>query len=286
MNFKILILLFLILCSCNNRQYDSIVRKSAIKINDKIYFDNFEVDLESWCSYYTWKLQHEGPPAAAKVLPDSTKVEPGVWKFLTTKAPIFDDNVAMLTYQPIGNFYQTCRQFVTYDKSLNGVVGEPEYCPLRLFPITGITYEQAVEFCKWRSLVKGEGIVEFRLPTEAEWKELALNGLNSSGLKNGLQDSLHRSGCPMYNYKFMNPCKKFQEGDYPSPRQIGIGKFIPIKNQALDVFGNVSEMTATKGVSKGGNYRTFAKDCNVDAVQNYTTPEVWLGFRCIAEIKN
>lgn len=44
------------------------------------------------------------------------------------------------------------------------------------FPIVGITHEQAIDFCKWRSarvMEKYEKQVIYRLPTKEEWVEFA-----------------------------------------------------------------------------------------------------------------
>jgi formylglycine-generating enzyme required for sulfatase activity len=162
---------------------------------------------------------------------------------------------------------------------------EPGLCPFLRFPITGITYEQAEEFCKWRTKVLGNGKIEFRLPSESEWKNFAVIGLSPDEKKNGYRDSIYSNGCPMYNYKYSNPCERFLNAGLELPRQIGVVRFMKDKNGAFDVFGNVSEMTNIKGIAKGGNYKTFANQSNVDSIQKYNKPEIWLGFRCISIIR-
>jgi|GEM_PF-4561467 hypothetical protein len=98
----IFIFIFLFV-GCNPREYKSIL-KPTVKADKNKYFDNREVDIEAWLSYYTWKLKNEGYSSAIKVLPDSNALESGVWKFIKTKSSTFDNNISSLTGQPIGNF--------------------------------------------------------------------------------------------------------------------------------------------------------------------------------------
>ncbi|WP_338762988.1 SUMF1/EgtB/PvdO family nonheme iron enzyme [Bernardetia sp. ABR2-2B] len=51
-----------------------------------------------------------------------------------------------------------------------------------------------------------------------------------------------------------------------------------------NIFGNVAEMTATKGIAKGGSFVHTLEECAADRVQKYDAPKAWLGFRCLAEI--
>jgi formylglycine-generating enzyme required for sulfatase activity len=51
-----------------------------------------------------------------------------------------------------------------------------------------------------------------------------------------------------------------------------------------NTIGNVSEMTNTKGIAKGGNYTLHVSRCAIKSEQSYTGPASWLGFRCVCEI--
>lgn len=78
----------------------------------------------------------------------------------------------------------------------------------RYFPVVGISYEQALNFCKWRGqavtqfvkehlnekkyshLAQYEILVEYRLPTVDEWEFAALGGLSESTYPYGLERPL------------------------------------------------------------------------------------------------
>ena len=56
----------------------------------------------------------------------------------------------------------------------------------RAYPVVGISYEQAIEFCKWRTemvsifMAKSKKYAlidfEYRLPSKKEWETLTYNG--------------------------------------------------------------------------------------------------------------
>lgn len=266
-----LILLLLV----SSTAYSQNKYSGMVKVEKNLYFDATEVDVGSWLSYYTWMLEHQGCEAAKRILPDSSAVEPEVWKYISKKSGASLDLLGRYTLQPIGNFCERCSDFITYDKWLNSI---PEICPFLDFPITGINYEQAVDFCKWRTMVLGGNKVVYRLPTKEEWIAFANKGLSDHEKVNRLRDSLQEGKCPTYNYWITFPCDAL----HPTSRQNGTGRYSPEKTKAFDVFGNVSEMTSEEGEAKGGNYKLYARQCHYDSIQRYTKPEVWLGFRCIA----
>ncbi|GGG32921.1 formylglycine-generating enzyme family protein [Hymenobacter glacieicola] len=51
------------------------------------------------------------------------------------------------------------------------------------------------------------------------------------------------------------------------------------------VIGNVAEMTATKGVAKGGSFKSSVAGLTLQARQTYQGPQSWLGFRCAATVQ-
>lgn len=253
---------------------NSIKYSSIVKIQDNIYFDETEVDVGSWISYYSWILENKGWNEAQKVLPDSSALEPEVWKYINHKSAEGLNILGRYTGQPVGFYCKKCSDFIQYEKWLNPI---PERCPFLDFPITGLTYNQVIDFCKWRTTMLGDNELVFRLPSNKEWTEFALKGLSENEKFKGQKDSLINN-CQTFNYESNKLCNNSNSGS----KQNGIGRYIPEKSGAFDVFGNVSEMTNEIGVSKGGNYQLFANQCHIDSVQHYNRPEKWLGFRCIA----
>ncbi|MET4107551.1 formylglycine-generating enzyme required for sulfatase activity [Hymenobacter sp. UYP22] len=209
----------------------------------------------------------------------------------------------------------------------------------RYHPATGVSYEQAQAYCRWRSAVVNrsyfrsaefrkqhpelrdyEVTVQYRLPTEAECEQAAAGGLptgarpfelvqtrsvrkpkarklNESeelvacldaqqlahpatetayGLPYNLRENYYLAGS---NQVFA--CAPGKEKFPLQPITIGPPKGFSLQN----VIGNVAEMTATKGVAKGGSFKTSVRGLTLSARQAYQSPQNWLGFRCIATVR-
>jgi formylglycine-generating enzyme required for sulfatase activity len=50
------------------------------------------------------------------------------------------------------------------------------------------------------------------------------------------------------------------------------------------MIGNVAEMVAEEGISKGGSWKHPLEECQIRKSVPYTKPGNWLGFRCAAEV--
>lgn len=250
----------------------------TVKVDEGIYFDETEIVVGTWLSFYTWTLINEGYEAAQQLLPDSNAIEPILWEYIKRGATQPFDRLAPYTLLPIGYFEKQC---VAEVKQLGKRVIASRECALIYLPITGVTYEQVVKFCQWRTKMVGNNKYIFRLPTPDEWRDMALKGLNENERIRNIKDSINKNGCPIFNYNTKLTCSS----EIEIGALLGVGTFHSDRTGLYDVFGNVSEMTSVKGISKGGNYFLPANRSHVDSVQWYRKAEKWLGFRCIAIMK-
>ncbi len=141
----------------------------------------------------------------------------------------------------------------------------------RYEPITLITYEQAVDYCKWRSEVVSKQLgmeVIFRLPTESEWNEIA--------------DIIIQQNKKKIDKEREGYQKKLADNSI----EPGLISRQSPKNKIYDLFGNVSEMTATKGIAKGANNKQLLMEENRIETIEYNESSPYIGFRCIADIKS
>lgn len=158
------------------------------------------------------------------------------------------------------------------------------------YPVVGISYEQAVAFCKWRTdrvkefwhiKNKKELTIQYRLPTKEEWEVLSNNGTgvfsNNGKNKKGLwqlnitrsiEDTIGTAGYMSDNADVTAPVYSYWKNIF------GL----------YNTFGNVAEMISEKGICKGGGWRHQIEECRAGKNIQYTEPTAWLGFRCICVI--
>ncbi|WP_343603842.1 SUMF1/EgtB/PvdO family nonheme iron enzyme [Fluviicola sp.] len=161
---------------------------------------------------------------------------------------------------------------------------------LAAFPLTGISYEAAVNYAEWMSFIYQKYLSEgddyswkFQLPTEEQWEEMALGGLGEKMKPNQVLDSVNAEGCFLFNYANLPDCKslpgylKSSLGGGTAPVKSFNPDFLGLHN----VFGNVAEMTLTKGICKGGSYFHKTDEAKVPNQIPYAGPQPWLGIRLV-----
>ena len=185
------------------------------------------------------------------------------------------------------------------------------------YPVVGISWEQAVAFCIWRTnlLKKSLNIPEgiefepFRLPTEAEWEYAARAGKSQNKYPWSIEGLKDTKDCFMANFKPGDG--NYTEDGHLIPARVG--SFSPNEFGLLDMAGNVSEWTSTayyesgpkqmsdlnpelrynaavedpydmkKKVVRGGSFKDVAlfirSDMRTFEYQNETRS--FIGFRCV-----
>jgi len=138
----------------------------------------------------------------------------------------------------------------------------------RFEPITFISYEQAVDYCAWRSEVvsKKSGIpIIYRMPNISEWNLIAEKIL--------IEDQK----------KVAKELNKLKRKLVKTKNQFLLTNRATTKNEVYDLFSNVSEMTSVKGIAKGGNNHELLNEDDLTADIKYKDSNAYLGFRCIVE---
>jgi formylglycine-generating enzyme required for sulfatase activity len=258
-----------------------------VNCSDLYYIDETEVTVNSWISYYNWRLLNEGIEKAKEVLPDSNGVSRNIWLYIQSAKPTnkstFITTYGTHTGQPIPMVLKECPDLIIQDSLYQGK--KVKRCPYGQYPITGLSYQQVIDFCKWRTKIIGHDTIEYRLPSPEEWIKISLIGLSEKERAERMLDSLCKTDCATFNYRLNKLNPDYDEWGKDGQSIKNVGMFMPNTFGAYDLFGNVSEMTLIKSVAKGGNYSLNASECHIDSTQIYVNPEEWLGFRCIVKIK-
>jgi formylglycine-generating enzyme required for sulfatase activity len=166
--------------------------------------------------------------------------------------------------------------------------------------VVGVTFEQACDYCKWRTdrvkecvkeqLEKGKGTglpgnvadLYYRLPSQSEWQRAAYAGLDTAACPFGfefLNDTVHVDKVNVMksydNVVGMDYGGEPMVSDYALPNRYGF----------YNMIGNIAEMTGEKGISKGGSWRHYLDQCHIRDSIYYNGPSNWLGFRCACIVK-
>ncbi len=235
----------------NNKQF---IPPGTVQINDTLFADKTEISNLSWKEFEEWTKIIYGTNSKEhlKILPDTL-----CWK-------------DKLSYnEPYVNYYY---RHIAYNH----------------FPVVGISYEQAIEYCKWRTervkillsmkrKFKNQNFI-YRLPTKIEWEKIAETSsfvINHNG-KN--EKGSYKLNCKHYDTIIKS---NMPYADVTAPVNSYWKDYFGIYN----MLGNVAEMVAEKGISKGGSWINTIEECRVGKEIKYENPTAWLGFRCVCIIK-
>ena len=171
------------------------------------------------------------------------------------------------------------------------------------YPVVNITYRQAITYCSWRSNRVNEKlyfdahpnehydptvnytvpqIVQYRLPTKAEWEYAAIAGLDTIQYPFGY---IRKKSKPMTNkdgYPILNTNNLPHLIFPPSPDSVTSS--ILNAYGFYHMIGNVAEMLQESGIAKGGSYDDKISEISIKKDIPYTNADTWLGFRCICEL--
>ncbi len=181
------------------------------------------------------------------------------------------------------------------------------------YPVVGVTWEQAVAFCNWRSMYLNAhqtvSAQNYRLPTEAEWEYAARGGRDMATYPWGSGYARNEQGCFMANFK------PFRGGYAEDQAAITmkVGSY-PANDYGLyDMAGNVSEWTASayhlstnswvsdmnpdyqynakytepaevkRKVIKGGSWKdiSYYLQCGTRTYEYQYESRPYIGFRCV-----
>ncbi len=158
------------------------------------------------------------------------------------------------------------------------------YPGFRLYPLVGVSYEQANDYCKWleniyNERLNGSAVVEVRLPTEAEWMKAARGDMPRAIYPWGGPYTRNGKGAYLANFKVR---EGFPQSNVTTSEVYG---FTPYGNGLYNMSGNVAEMITEKGISKGGSWNSTEEFIEISSRENYDNPSATIGFRPVIVVK-
>jgi formylglycine-generating enzyme required for sulfatase activity len=258
-----LFVVVILLCSFNKKEPDySKTLPGVVKITDYLYYDQTEATNFWWREYIEWNKKTYG----------ENSVE--------YKAAFPDTNVWIQT----GTYNQP---YVRY------YLDHPAYAQ---YPVVGITWKQANDFCTWRSLramdeLKESSKIEkapkyftYRLPTYAEWK-MMYEDVGKLSIVIGEEGKKANRGMHRFNMKRNVEDMKGQAGSLNDNADVTapVKSYWPNQYDVYNIKGNVSEWMLEENTHVGGAWNTLNTEFNSDAVKFEGTSAA-IGFRCVCEV--
>jgi len=280
----------------------------CLRYNDSVHVKQTEVSIAHWLAYVYAKFEDHpdgdpDPGEVAKFLPDSVEQSNQFlfdmflryWKIIVTNE--LDEE----QYEKFVWNSQSVRSFPLYLTKEE----KKEYDHIKTFlnkPITGLTFEAIEEFMIWQSEVldgwrkEDENYThEVRFLPRLIYDDLiesTKTGLRNSKEKDGtlsvVGDSVNLKGCHLYNYKGSQSCP-MSEGRFKEygtlTSTVAVDSYNPDIDGYYNLLGNVAEMTATKGIAKGGHWGMYASEILKNEDLKYSTPSSKIGFRFMVVVR-
>lgn len=238
------------------------IEKSFAALNEVEHMGKYEVTNGEFKLFLDNLKQTKNYESYYKYYPDTT---------------LWNKNFAQAFHDPMTNMYNC----------------HPAY---RNYPVVNITHEAAVAYCEWLTEQYNQQhptgkTVLFRLPSEQEWRyaagsknekaitpfpndQILTNDPKSLGIKTDA------SSCYLGNIK-TGPMRYHDDGGF---HMLKVDSYIPNALGLYNTFGNVAEMTSTKGVIKGGSWADLFTECTFDKNATYAAPDPRIGFRMMIEV--
>ncbi|MDP4844767.1 MAG: formylglycine-generating enzyme family protein [Salibacteraceae bacterium] len=237
------------------------VLPGVVKVNDGLYFDKTEVSNFNWLEYLHWTKENDLTQYAANC-PDTN-----VWK-------------SQLTYNlPYGDYYL---RHVAY----------------RDYPVVGVSWQQANDFCKWRTARIEENLEKagsrekapkhffYRLPT---YEEYIMMYSDIAEVSNFIGEEGKKKYRGFVRFNMLRA-----QSEYPAAggkKPIAADITAPVLSYWSNSFGvynikgNVAEWLAEPSTYVGGAWNT-PMTADVTQKQTLDSASAFVGFRCVCEISD
>jgi formylglycine-generating enzyme required for sulfatase activity len=187
------------------------------------------------------------------------------------------------------------------------------------YPVVGVNHKQATAFTIWRSRLmnnylrsKGQPeVMDYRLPTEAEWEYAARGGLENSMYPWGGMYTRNDKGCFLANFKPL----RGRYSDDGGNTSMAVASYSPNDFGLYDMSGNVAEWTSgafdesaysfthdfnptykynalpddphvmKRKVIRGGSWKDigYYLQCGTRTYEYQDSAKSYIGFRCVRD---
>jgi formylglycine-generating enzyme required for sulfatase activity len=258
MNYKLKLFLFIFFLSELNAQIKiKDINETLVQIKEHLYASKYEVSNKMYSEFISSLKQ---------------KNEPGLIEIASIDSLKWIDKISY--NEPYVRYYHTHPAYFNY-------------------PVVNVSYEGAQLFCEWLTEIYNNNPkrkfkkVKFKLPTEEEWM-FAAHGGDTNTIYPWKENALRNNkGQYLFNYKQELSDTMWIDGKYVENKDVTA----PIKSYwknnygIYNMGGNVAEMIAEKGITKGGSWREDSEFMKIKNKKfNYGKAQSNVGFRYFMEI--
>lgn len=304
----------------NNQEYAEVLDELFYPENER-FFRRKEIDTRKLEYEYQWVDLLQAAKKTNRYNPETKTYEGSVYDEKGEKREI-KDRSAFIMKDKVLVYPDTLCWIADFTYSFNEpwtqmYFWHPGYDE---YPVVGVNWKQATAFTIWRSQLlnnylqsKGQPMVmDYRLPTEAEWEYAARGGINNSVYPWGGLYTRNDKGCFLANFKPL----RGRYADDGGATTMSTASFAPNDFGLYDMSGNVAEWTSgaydesaysfthdfnptykynalpddphvmKRKVIRGGSWKDvgYFLQCGTRTYEYQDSSKSYIGFRCVRDV--
>lgn len=303
----------------DNEEYAEILDEMFLPENER-FFRRKEIDTRKLDYEYQWVDLNQAAKKTNRYNYDTKQYE-GVVYDQKGEEQVINDRSAFIMKDMVNVYPDTLCWIADFTYSFNEPWTEKYFWHPGFddYPVVGVTHKQATAFTIWRSrlmnnYLRGKGqpeVMEYRLPTEAEWEYASRGGLENQMYPWGGMYTRNDKGCFLANFKPL----RGRYGDDGGNTSMAVASYAPNDFGLFDMAGNVAEWTSSafdesaysfthdfnptykynalpddphvmkRKVIRGGSWKDigYYLQCGTRTYEYQDSAKSYIGFRCVRD---
>ncbi|TLX70959.1 gliding motility-associated lipoprotein [Labilibacter sediminis] len=233
----------------DNEEYAEILDELFLPENER-FFRRKEIDSRKLTYEYEWVDLQQAAKKTNRFNYETKQYE-GVAYNQKGEEEVIKDRSAFIMKDMVNVYPDTLCWIADFTYSFNEPWTEKYFWHPGFdeYPVVGVSHKQATAFTIWRSRLmnnylrsKGQPeVMEYRLPTEAEWEYASRGGLENQMYPWGGMYTRNDKGCFLANFKPL----RGRYGDDGGNNSMAVASYAPNDFGLYDMAGNLAEWTSS-----------------------------------------